>query len=1363
MNRYDWKRFWCQRTGGFSLQDEGYLFDPDGEYGAIYNPDVKTFAEIDNYPVLALLGEPGIGKSFALEQMIESTREKVSLDNGHVLALNLNSYASESRLERKIFESLEFKAWHQGDGPLYIFLDSLDECLLSIPTISRLLATEFNEYPCDNLFFRITCRTLVWPDGLESSLCDHWGEENVAVFELTPLRRIDVTNAVTANNLDPVQFTQEIKDRDVVPFAIKPLTLKMLIDIFKQNDNLPNTKKDIFHKGCLLLAEESSNSRSDAQQLGKLNPLQRLIIAARIAALTIYGGKTSIWLGTDYEAEIETDLTLTSMAGAEICSGTMLEVTPTSLRETLDTGLFTARGQQRIGWAHQSYAEYLAAWYLSHRNVGLKQIITLFCHPESFGKKLIPQLTETAAWLGSIDNDFFSHLMTIDPETLLMSDFGAVANKDKENLIEQLLLRYESGEAVDSDWDLKGHYCKLVHPGLAEQLQPYIVSSTFGRIVRRVAIEIADACNLESLQNELLTIALEVDEEEHIRNSATRAICNFNNKEICQQLKPLAFGEAGDDPDDQLKGKALSVLWPKSITAEELFFCLTPPKNKNLIGSYHMFMSEGIAQGFSAANVTTALAWVEGLSGTLCEDFPHRKLIQGILAKSLDLLSQPGVPNAFVRCLLALTKKYKYEPLRKVLGPAEDQKRYQIIEEIFSLLESGLVSPGGYEYSSAQLLSTKDVPWLIERRRREQSVIIREKIADIIEYLYVYEQADLILTACVQDAVLAEKFKNIRDAVALESPEADEMRSRAKATESEREKIHPTPLMRVYANLEQTEAGNADAWCDLLFNMGLDEYGYGTWPNKDIRNEECWNNLGEEGKQRIIVAAKRYILKGTPNLEPLFTTSYKISTVASDFALRLLNNEDPAFAIQLDVSILEKWAAVIFYFAQDGEELSTSLLQKLHQSSPNAIAKVVTKIIDTDKQGHFLSLHQAKSVWSEQLSDIALAKVRGCDLSSRMRDQILEILLQQGIVEAQNIVEEQLKKPFPEDESERLVVVQAVMQLLQYAPDAGWQTVWPAINNDQDFADLFIANLSRHEVIIPRLTDEQATDLYIWLLRNEPPSEKTNDPFSFSDSLLRHLRARGSKDACLGLEKISAAFPEKSWLIYSLLDAQANYRRSSWRPPTTKEILSLTENNNTRLVRSGEELLDVIIASLRRLEEKLHGVTPSSIFLWDTDRTRPRNENDFSDFIEIHLKEDLSNRGIIANREVEFRRLSKTGVGEKTDIVVDAICNDGNTYNVISVVIESKGCWNTGIKSAMKDQLKNMYLIDSQYRFGLYLVGWFLCDEWEDSHDQKKSTKRLNMDIDNAQIFFNEQAIELSTGGHIIKAVVMDTALPRKK
>lgn len=1361
---YPWKRFWCPRTGNLNLGYGGYLWDPDSEYASIYNPDVKSFSEIEHYAVLGLLGEPGIGKSFAIEQLVKTSQAYIESEGGHVLHLNLNAIGSEDRLERKLFGSVEFKSWETDKTPLYIFLDSFDECLLNIPTLSRLLSDELGKHSPHNLFIRIACRTFDWPIGLEESLVAKWGQNNVAVYELSPLRQIDVIEAASINGLNVVKFLQEIDSHEVVPLAIKPITLKMLIDVFKKEEGFPTSKGALYGKGCLALAEESSLSRRDAKQLGRLSPEQRVMVAARIAALTIFGGKNAIWAGP-YSGEItEEDLTLADISGGfETVNGNKIEINELALREVLsNTGFFSSRGSHRLGWAHQTYAECLAARYLIHHKVNTEQTISLICNPEDSEKKLIPQLSEVSAWVASMDDSIFSHIVSTDPETLLKGDFVAIGVDCKRTLVQEFLHLYEKGDAVDSDWSLKDHYIKLAHPELRDQLCPYITDSSKNIIVRRVAIDIAEACNLNSLQQELLSIALNQAEDYHIRSQAVHAICLVCDENAKRNLKPLAFGQAGDDPDDELKGQVLRALWPTNIAAEELFSHLSPPQNENLFGAYDDFLSRSLSQGLTRDNILVALDWVKHSYPNWKANHHRRELIKSIFSKSWEFLDSAVIANAFLTAVSVLLKKYDLEPLQNLISIDKTYKRYLLIDALLSI--PGDERLDAYLCSRANLVNVNDIPWLIDRSKNE-SQQVRQYLAELAEYVFDYQYADILLSACEKDPVFAEIFKSIREPVQLDSADAERMRRNHYGRDHYRERISPSPMERIVKNLEESEAGQVNIWPSLILNMTLDEYGTGGWPDADHRESCGWKAANAETKKRIIAATQNYLLFGTPEIESLFESSKYFRALASSYALKLIWKENPDFVLSLDSSTWKKWAKVILVNSSRYKE-GQELLKLAYKHAPEQIIEGVLLIIDKEKQNQSIFFHNLKDIWDGRLSEAIFGKLNDSDsdLSVGAQGSLLGLLLEQEVSEAQSFTESLVSNPLPIDDIERKRALMAASNLLQYGPDAGWLVVWPAIQTDADFGHALMAIISGHEMIIPRLADHQATDLYIWLEQNPPHSkEKENDDHTrdtrdFKGTLFRHLKARGTHGACVGLAKIVSAFPEKAWLKWSLRECQSLYRRATWCPPSPQEILALSEDREHLLVRSGQELLEVIIASLKRLEKTLHGVTPMATFLWNGNR--PRSENDFSDYIENHFKHDLKARGIIANREVEFRRLSQSGVGEKTDIVVDAVCQNGKQFETISVVIECKGCWNKDLSTAMESQLRNRYLIDDQHRFGLYLVGWFLCHKWDDDHYQKKDTLKLNLTYETAQAFFDKQAFDLSNGPKDIQAFVLNAALP---
>lgn len=188
---YHWPRFWVPHTGVLDLSDAGFLRDP---VDSLYGPGpLRTFADLETYPALALLGEPGIGKSEALKQEHERLCALSPERNVRSIYVDLNASSDENRLYRRIFESTDMQAWRVDATQLCLHLDSLDEAMLRIETIPHLLSEGLRELPVDRLNVRVACLTAVWPaETLGRTLGELWGQSGFAVFELAPLRRCAV-------------------------------------------------------------------------------------------------------------------------------------------------------------------------------------------------------------------------------------------------------------------------------------------------------------------------------------------------------------------------------------------------------------------------------------------------------------------------------------------------------------------------------------------------------------------------------------------------------------------------------------------------------------------------------------------------------------------------------------------------------------------------------------------------------------------------------------------------------------------------------------------------------------------------------------------------------------------------------------------------------------------------------------------------------------------------------------------------------------------------------------------------------------------------------------------------------------------
>jgi hypothetical protein len=258
---------------------------------------------------------------------------------------------------------------------------------------------------------------------------------------------------------------------------------------------------------------------------------------------------------------------------------------------------------------------------------------------------------------------------------------------------------------------------------------------------------------------------------------------------------------------------------------------------------------------------------------------------------------------------------------------------------------------------------------------------------------------------------------------------------------------------------------------------------------------------------------------------------------------------------------------------------------------------------------------------------------------------------------------------------------------------------------------------------------------------------------------------KGTAEACKQVERVATALPQYKWIKqYTLLEVRRIALQKTWQPLDVANMFKLVENHDLRLINSPDELMDIVLDSLRRLEAKLQkGEHPQAIHLWNEKKEqkkpvifRPKDENRLSDYVKVHLEEDLKARGIIVGREVEIKR------GNKTDIHVNVYGCDhlGRPKgDAMKVTIEVKGCWHPDLDTDMESQLVGQYLSPDVCRNGVYLVGWFLCGKWNDPTDGRlKKTQKLT--IQQARQKFEKQAEEVSKKSELrVESVVLDTRL----
>ena len=304
------------------------------------------------------------------------------------------------------------------------------------------------------------------------------------------------------------------------------------------------------------------------------------------------------------------DVTVEDLAGGAVnILGFSFPVTETAVRETLSTGLFSSRGPNRIGWAHQTFAEYLAAKYLLDHQSQLSQIMGILTQPGDEDRRLVPQLHQAAAWLAGMSPEVFREMVKSDPDVLLRSDIATADPNDRLALVDSLLRLCDQEKLIDANMEIHLRYRKLDHPRLARQLRPYIVDRKKSKVARRLATDIAEACKKQSLQKDLIKIVLDVSEPLTARENAARAISSIGDSTTKAKMKSLAIGSLEGDLNDELKGCALRAVWPDHMTAKELFAALSRTKRSDYIGTYVVFVYS-LRDSLRAEHLVPALEWV---------------------------------------------------------------------------------------------------------------------------------------------------------------------------------------------------------------------------------------------------------------------------------------------------------------------------------------------------------------------------------------------------------------------------------------------------------------------------------------------------------------------------------------------------------------------------------------------------------------------------------------------------------------------------------------------------------------------------------------------------------------------------------
>lgn len=1082
------ERFWCARDA--VIHDEGgFLHDPIGQRGAS-NPNAVGVDELRKARCVVIVGEPGSGKSetLRLHGPLLPPDVEVAVPAVH---LDLAELGTEDRLARALFDHPAVHAWRDTDGAeLCVVLDSLDECKERIAHVATVLGAEFARWPTDRLFLRICSRTADWPESLQPILEGLFTE--VRVFELLPLRRLDVEHLAEQGGVaDGAAFVAAASSARLGPFAAKPLTLALLLRLYLRNGQLPADTTEVYRSALRLLADEPSPGRRDAAQLGRLAADERLAVAGRLAALSVFGQVSAFWLGAAADTP-ETALGVHDCTGGRVAGvGQDVAVTNAAVRDTLRSGLFTSRGASLVGWAHQTFAEHLAARFLAAHLVRGKRLRDLLFASD---RHVYPQLRPVAAWLIALHPGEYDWLAGDDPELLVVSPVDIARPAVREQVVRVLFTRAAAGDFTHR---FGQRFNGLNYPGLESKVRSHLFAGSVEQ--RRLAIDLAHDCVLSGVRADLVRLALNSTEDYRLRVAAGHALTAIADvaRVPTAELKATALSPtADDDPDDELKGIALRLSWPHVVTTQEVLPALTPPRHRNLFGAYSGFISLDLPGGLTPADAEAALAWLLAIERSGARHDRLDPLADRVVTVALEALDEPQVVRRLAELLVL--RANNHEPLfidqilRNDKRELADAQRHILIDAVLPLVApEGAIDLVDFTQYGPRLVTRADLRWLI--RRFDAAPGQRETLARLIEWIFhpdVPGHAQIALDLPDEHELRVGPLRYWFEPVGLNSEAAQAARHRWRAVRSdEDEPAEPPPSdesieSRIASWLTNLDAGDPTGFwrACLLLNLAPGASVVHNELDPDITAQPRWAALGETMRSRLVDSAGHYLRIGLCDPQDWLGRNIVHRPAWAGYrALLLLLHRDPAALADLPPEVWRRWAPIILalpggWGAAEWDDKRTLLKHARHHAVDELTETAIILIEAASDAGEPIHLdRELAEVWSPRLSTWLREALTENRLDDATAPAVRHLLMERDPLEARPILRAMLTGDAEGEER-----AHAGALLLAHDASESWPLLAAEIDKDPELGErltyAYLGGAGHHDQL-PALADGELADL----------------------------------------------------------------------------------------------------------------------------------------------------------------------------------------------------------------------------------------------------------------------------------------------
>ncbi|GGR35507.1 hypothetical protein GCM10010251_59830 [Streptomyces aurantiogriseus] len=1375
-------------------------------------------------PLLVVLGERGCGKSDLFIQ-----EAAVLKSEGHTVDLiDLKArgrFYEAGRAGQEL--GAVFERASEAE-PGYVLLDSLDEGLDRLGVLHDVLVACLEELGRERrgrLRLRIACRSGRWPRGLERDLESLWGPGAVSVVGVTPLSRSDVEMAAACDGLDGRKVARRLQRKGAVALARSPITLKPLLEAEREGRGLPSTVADAYRLACRQLC---SHGHRDRNPLGPdhLTALANRVAASLqfghyeavhdtqgapkpddVALHDLEGGNEPGPAGTPFHCGAAELLAL-------VDSGLMVDVglrrwafAHGSYQEYLAAQFLARHGlrgeaQRQLLWIGDGASRHVVT---RHREVAAWRVVD---DPELFAEVLrddpeVLLLADLTALRDEQRGDVVDRLFgLVRSDDTVRLDRWPLHRLNHRGLAAQLrpLLRPDTADPVFSAALSIARACRL--PELNDQLLIVAEEQTVDSNLRQQAVE--------ALSEDL--------EASHV--TRLRALAEHNDADLgrvpVQELVPervawlRALAWRGDA---DLAAAALERLWPRHLRLPD-FLDLIPPSGDPTRVRAAWLLIERAPHVLRPEDIDDAVVWATRVLGSrhpragltpagesqLSVQLPVR-----VLAGAIALLDEAAdTDRAHRDRRLAQVA----EALHTLAGRADFDDRYQLAQAVGEVLED---RPNLRRELSRCVLERADDPQIARLTSRPGSPAL---FATDEPVYWALQWPTLAPKARRHAALLVAESPDPADPDlprALELREYDpELKAATarwdtRASKAEQQREHEEQLHRLAfdeTRMRQalTAISASEGPPELLWQEIVGEL-YRTSDGSEAAAQHGWlgavaaaPSFPPEGSElhHLLLDAATTVVRRSPLLsagasDPVGTEwSQDVNTwsqaVTTLTALAVLNPSrladalnDPRRAAAASIA-----AAASHCYTQDDIALRRTLINRCNNLAGRELPNLLTHALDGCSYSVLFSLTgiyeradatsavdavltwaqaPAREVWqwNTVLTSLALA-------GNQQADEALGAI----------VADSELQRSAAE--SPRWICAATAV-----LASPRLHSLWPTLKNVllqpgvlAALLDQFFATFDEWPPEVARLPEADLADLYAIVTdRVGPPADTrasaaggVRDPNrELQNSLLALLMDKNTMAAARQLDALATRFPDLAYLrrhakevAYAAADRQA----VSVAPST---LLRLAGDASIRIISDERHLLDIVVASLTRLEAVLRGPNGLVVALWNRQKWQvdhaewwPCWEEDFSDLVAAFLRQDIGGHRVVINREVQIDRPGFPG--KRTDIQIQATTPPTEGGDPLTVVIECKGCWNKDLATALADQLVGDYLRTPRTA-GIYLIGYFDCDRW--NHDERGKRHRAPRDHTILSVQHEQDARaqeQRDQHGAIVAARVLDCRLP---